>query len=147
MEIQSLRLLITQHDVELGVPRLLADNPQIKKIQVRLASDGIHITGVYHMVFDVAFEASWELSVQEGKLAVHLAKFQVVGMGGGLLKPVLLSAIADAVKKQDGIQLDGDTILVDVDRWLLQRGLALRTNLRAVEMGAGTVLIKSSTTV
>ena len=97
------------------------------------------------MVFDVPFEARWELAVRDGKLAVRLAAFEVVGMGGAVLKPVLLSAIGEAVKNEEAIRLEEETILVDLDGWLAKRGLPLRTNLSAVRTEAGRLLIEAST--
>jgi hypothetical protein len=126
------------------IPHILAQNPQLKELRIWFTPEGAHLSGVYHMVVNIPFEATWELSAREGNLAARLGELKVSGLGGGMLKPAVLSALRDAVKKEDGIQLDGDTLLVDVDRVLGKYGLLLRSNLTSVQCGAGNVVVESA---
>jgi hypothetical protein len=144
IEIQALKLLITAQALEQVIPHILAQNPQLKELKIELKPDGVHVSGVYHMVVNIPFETVWELSAREGQLAACFANLQVSGLGGGMLKPALLAALREAIKKEEGVQLDGETLLVDIDRVLGKHGLILRSNLTAVQCGDGNVVVQSA---
>ena len=61
-----------------------------------------------------------------------------------MVKGILLGVLSDAAAKIDGVQLDGDTLIVDVDRILASRGYPVRTNLKTVQCQAGSLLIESA---
>ena len=146
MEIQALRLLVTEPDFDQVVSRVLPDDLPIKDLRLQVKPDGIHVLGAYPMVVNVSFEAVWALSVQEGKLAARLADFKVVGFGGGLLKPMLMNAIGGKLKERPGIQVEGETILVEPEALFARKGLEVRTNLSSVHCGEGTLMIESAVT-
>jgi hypothetical protein len=143
IEIQALKLRISEQALDRVIPQILAQNPQLRELRLRLTPDGAVVSGVYHMVVNVAFSAVWALSVQGGQLAARLGELKVSGLGGGMLKPALLSALGGAVKKEDGMRLDGETLMVDIDRVLGRHGLDLRSNLAAIQCGDGYVLVEA----
>jgi hypothetical protein len=143
IEIQVLKLQITEQALDQVIPQILAQNPHLKELRVRLTPDGVNLSGVYHMVVDVPFEAVWALSVREGKLAARLGDLKISGLGGGMLKPALLSALGEAVKKEEGVRLEGETLVVDIDCVLGKHGLALRSNLTAIQCGDGYVMVEA----
>jgi hypothetical protein len=61
-----------------------------------------------------------------------------------MVKGVLLGILSDAAAKIHGAELDGDTLLLDVDRILAGRGYTVRTNLKTVQCQAGNLLIESA---
>jgi hypothetical protein len=144
IEIQALKLRITEQALDQLIPQILAQNPPMKELRVRLTPEGANISGVYHMVVNVPFEAVWELSVQAGEIAARLGNLKVSGLGGGMLKPALLSALREAIKKEEGIRLDGETLLVDLDKVLAKHGLILHSNLKAIHCGDGYVVVESA---
>jgi len=144
IEIQALKLLITEQALDQVIPQILAKNPQLKELRIKLTPEGANVSGVYHMVVNVPFEAVWELSAQEGQLAARLGNLKVSGLGGGMLKPALLGALREAVKKEEGVRLDGETLLVDIDKVLGKHGLVLRSNLTAIRCGDGHVVVESA---
>jgi hypothetical protein len=143
MEIQALRLVITEQDFDQIVARVLPEDLPVKDLRLQVRPDGVHVLGSYPMVVNVAFEAIWTLAIQEGKLAAHLADFKVVGLGGGLLKPMLMNAIGGALKKREGVRVEGETILVEPDVLFARKGLEVRTNLTGVHCEAGTLVIEA----
>jgi hypothetical protein len=146
MEIQALKLIITDEDIAPLVPRITAQNPQVKNVQFQLAADGVHVTGSYQVMVPVPFETCWALSARNGKLAVQLAHFKVVGFGGGMFKQVIMSALAEAVQKEEGVEVDGDMILINPDVVLAKNGVALQSNLTAVHCGPGRLIVEAGQT-
>jgi hypothetical protein len=144
MEIQALRALVPEAMLTRIATEALPPDVKLKDVHVRLAPEGVHVTGTYEMFFAVPFETLWELSVRDGKILARLANVKVARLGAGMVKGVLLGILSDAAKKIDGLQLDGDTLLLDVDRILAGRGYTVRTNLKTVQCLAGSLLIESS---
>jgi hypothetical protein len=123
----------------------LPPDVKVKDVRVHLKPEGAQVTGAYEMFFAVPFETLWDLSVRDGKILARLANLKVARLGAGMVKGVLLGILADAAKQIEGLQLDGDTLIVDVDRILAGRGYAVRTNLKTVQCQAGSLLIESAT--
>jgi hypothetical protein len=123
----------------------LPPDVKVKDVRVHLTPEGAQVTGAYEMFFAVPFETLWELTVRDGKILARLANLKVARLGAAMVKGVLLGILADAAKQVPGLQLDGDTLIVDVDRVLAGRGYVVRTNLKTVQCQAGKLLIESAT--
>jgi hypothetical protein len=147
MEIHALKLLVTEQDINQMASRFLEQAPQVKNLDVRLAPEGVQISGVYQMVMGIRFQTLWELSVQDGKVAAHLAQFKVSGLGGGMLRAAFMGALTAAVKQEDALQIQGDTLFLDPDRLLTKQGVPARFNLTRVQCQPGSLWIESSAPV
>jgi hypothetical protein len=122
----------------------LPPDVKVENVQVHLKPEGAQVTGTYEMFFAVPFETLWNLSARDGKILARLANVKVARLSAGMVKGVLLGILTDASKQIDGLQLDGDTLIVDVDRILASRGYEVRTNLKTVQCQSGSLLIESS---
>jgi hypothetical protein len=145
MEIQALRAFIPEDMLTRIATEALPPDVKVKDLRVHLKPEGAEVTGTYEMFFAVPFETLWELSVQDGKILARLANLKVARLGAGMVKSILLGILADAAKQVPGLQLDGDTLSVDVDRVLAANGWVVRTNLQTVQCQAGKLLIESAT--
>ncbi len=143
MEIQSLKLLITEQEINDIATKLLAQNQQTRDVRVRLAPEGAYITGVYQTLVAVSFETFWQLGVRSGKITARLANFKAGGFGAGMLKGVLMNAISDAAKKEDSLRVEEETLVFDLDRLLTKKGFPARTNLTTVRCNSGNLIIES----
>src|SRR5215467_8802636 len=143
MEIQALRALIPEAMLTRIATEALPPDVKVKDVRVHLKPEGAQVTGTYEMFFAVPFETLWELSVQDGKILARLANVKVARLGAGMVKGVLLGILSDAADKIDGVQLNGDTLILDVDRILAGRGYTVRTNLKTVQCQSGSLLIES----
>jgi hypothetical protein len=144
MEIQALKLLLTEHDLNTIAKRSL-EKEQVRDVAIRLSPAGVHVCGVYPTPFmTVRFETLWEVSALSGKIAARLADLKVVGLPAGMLRGAIMSALAEATSKENGLQIDGERLLFDPDRLLFNNGLQVRTNLTAVRCGAGTLLLEAA---
>jgi hypothetical protein len=144
MEIHLLKLLVTEHDINTLVARVLANEPQVRDVKVTLGPEGVHVSGVYPTAFmSVRFQTLWAVSVEDGKVAAKLSDLKVVGLPVTMLRPAIMSALAEAVAKEDTVEVKGDHLLFDPNRVLAKNGLTGATNLTAVRSEPGQLVIEA----
>jgi len=144
MEIQLLKLLITEQDINTLVARALAHEPQVRDVKVSLGPEGVHVSGVYPTAFmSVRFQTLWEVSVEAGKVAARLADLKVVGLPVTMLRPTIMAALADVVAKEDAIQVKGEHLLFDPNRLFTKNGLTGSTNLTVIRSEPGQLVIEA----
>ncbi|HXG13375.1 MAG TPA: hypothetical protein VNK04_26695 [Gemmataceae bacterium] len=147
MEIHALKLLITQDELNAAAARVLPSEAPLRDVKVRLTAEGVYVEGVYAVLMGLPFETRWKVGVREGKLAARLAGIRVIGVGVGMLNGLLMSAVAEAAAREEALQVEGDTVLLDVDRLLARQGFPSRTNLTAVRCAEGQLWIEASNRV
>jgi len=147
MEIHALKIQFTEQDLAALALHALRDNDQLSDIQVRITPDAVVIAGVYRLMMRVSFETHWNVNVQAGKVAVTLRELRAGGFGAGILKGVLMSIIQAEAEREDGVDIKGETIIVDPDRLLAGRGMVVRTNLTCVQCETGTLVLVSERSV
>ncbi|MFL5245539.1 MAG: hypothetical protein ACJ8FY_25875 [Gemmataceae bacterium] len=144
MEIHLLKLLVTEQDINTIVARVLAHEPQVRDVKVTLAPEGVHVSGVYPTAFmSVRFQTLWELSAEAGKVAARLADLKVVGLPVSMLRGVIMTALSEAVAKEDTFQVAGERLLFDPNRLLTKNGLTGSINLTAVRCQPGQLVIEA----
>lgn len=158
MEIQALRVLVTEQDINGWIARGMENNRrwEVRELRVRLALEGVYLSGVYEArIMDMPFETLWEVSVQKGRAVARLAAFRPLGeLGGaafgvadflskGSLRGFLLAAIAEGVRQEDAVRVDGDAVVFDLDRFLAKNGLAVETRLTALRCDAGRLFLEA----
>jgi hypothetical protein len=146
MEILSLKLSLTEEDVNNFVAGQLGNDPSVRDLRVRLTPEGVRVEGTYTLAFfNVRFDTLWALSVRGGALAAHLADVKVAGAPAGMVRGTLLEMLAANIEREEGLRVEGETVLADPDALLARLGLAARTNLRAVRCEAGRVFVEGGT--
>jgi len=143
MEIHALKISFTEQDVNALARNKLPKDSPVEKLEVRLAPEGATVKGVYPMFVNVNFEAQWELGVRDGKLSARLASLRAMGMPGNIFKSALMKIIAEAAKKNDGVTVEDDTILADLDKMLAEDGISAGTHLKSVVCQAGLIVIEA----
>ena len=156
MEIQALRLLLTEHDLQRLATEGANGNLSVRDLRLRIAPEGLHVAGIYPTSFmDVPFATLWDLSIRAGMLAARLVRIQT-GNGDadsvlemfslispGAVRATLMNAVARALQGEEGLQVQGETVLVDPDLLAARRGWPVRTNLTAVRCGEGCLVLES----
>jgi hypothetical protein len=154
MEIQALRLLLTEQDLYRFAVDGAGAHEAVRDLRLRIVPEGIHIAGTYPTsLMDIPFATLWHLSVRDGVLLARLGRMDT-GNGDsaldvfslispGAVRATVMGAIARALRGEDGLRVEGETVLVDLDRLAARRGLPLRTNLVAVRCGQGALIIES----
>jgi hypothetical protein len=156
MEIQTLKLVISQQEINDMITAFLPPNQQVRGVRVRLGLDGVTITGIYDAIINVPilgpkkvsapFETLWKVAIVNGKIAVRLDSVNVGVPGvGDMLKGKIMESITNAASKEDALRVASDThtITVDLDRLLAKRGFPAKTNLTAVQCNNGNLVIES----
>jgi hypothetical protein len=144
MEIHVLKLLITDKDLNDVAARRLTLDDEVRKLRIQITPQGVRVTGVYQMLVTVAFETLWEVTALKGKLTARLSAFKALGIPVSLFKSMVMGAVKDAFTRHDAIQVDGDTVLVDLDQWLAKQGMPLETNLTLVQCRPGYLFIEAA---
>jgi hypothetical protein len=140
MEIQALRVLIAEEELNDWLNKLLRLPDRIRHLEVKLFPEGISLRGTYQWGIAIPFETLWETFIHEARLAARLRRFAAGGIGLGLAKTPVLDAIASQTHWS---RLEGDMLLFDFDPLLRARGIDIRTNLRTIQCGRGHLVIES----
>ena len=144
MEIQVLRLRITDQDLNELLTRYLPGDSGLENVRIRIAPEGVHVTGEYPLLVRVSFETLWELHAQAGKVHARLAGLKAMGLPATVFKGAVLKAIGEAVQHENWLAFESDTMVVDVDRLLAERGIQAKTNLSTVRCLVGEMVIESA---
>jgi hypothetical protein len=133
MEIQALRLFLTERDLnDLAARHLPADQP-VEELRLRLTPEGLQVSGEYPLFLRVRFDTHWELGVRAGNVTARLTRFKALGLPVPVFKSVLLKLVKEVAGQADWLHLDGDDmVVVNVDRLLELQGVPMRTNLASM---------------
>jgi hypothetical protein len=145
MEIHSLRASISDKDLNDLAARHLPDDQPIEDVEIRITPEGVYLRGVYPLFVNVRFETHWQLGIRDKKVTATLAGLKAMGIPGSIFKSAILKFIADAAKGELWLQVDQDTILIDVEGILLKNGLNARMNLSKITCQDGLVWVESGT--
>jgi hypothetical protein len=141
MEIQALKLSLSEHDLNELLRRYLPPDQPIEELAVRVSPNGLTVSGVYPLFINVHFETRWALSLDQGQVAARLDNFKAMGVPGNIFKSAIVKMIEDAAGAEEWIQIKGDTIRVDVDRCIGKYAFAAKTHFKALECRPGEILI------
>ena len=84
MEIQSLKLFVTDADVAAIAAKALRAHESIEELQVRLTPEGVLLQGEYPTsFFKVSFETLWQLTAAGPEVLVRLGSVKVAGLPAG----------------------------------------------------------------
>src|SRR5438067_9297428 len=98
MEIQSLKVVITDADANQLVTEFAPRDLDVRNLRVHFTPEGVRVTGeTPALLFTVSFETLWEITLVEGGVAARLAALKVAGLPAGKLRGVLLKVVRDAV--------------------------------------------------
>jgi hypothetical protein len=144
MEIQALKVLLTEDEAN----RLLAEHArkegEIENLRLRFAPDGVIVAGdTKALFFKVGFETLWTVAVVEERLVVRLASLKVAGLPAGKFRGLLLKMARDAVAGETGVVVEEDTIRVDVNEALRARRIPVTVRLSAIRCSAGALTVEA----
>lgn len=143
MEIHALKISLTEQDLNALAKNKLPKDSPVEKLEVLLAPEGVTVKGVYPMFVNVNFEAQWELGVKDGKISARLVSLRALGMPGNIFKSALMKVIADAAKKNEGVTVEDDTLIADLDKMLAKEGITAGTHLKALICQPGQLVIEA----
>jgi len=143
MEIQALRVLVTEQDLNELIRRYAPPDQPVEDLQVRLSTEGIHITGQYPFFISVKFETVWEVGVVNGLAAVRLAKFKAMGVPGNIFKSAIMKVIEDAARKESWVRVSGDQVLADLEVACAKYAVPAKLRLKAITARPGELVVEA----
>jgi len=143
MEILSLKLILTEDDLNNLVAEHLSEDEQVRDIKVSVVPEGVRVSGAYPVTFfNVRFDTLWTLSIQGREVAANLAELRVAGAPAGLVRGMLLDMVRAEIEREEGARVEGESILADPDVLLRRLGLTARTNLTAIRCETEKIIIE-----
>jgi hypothetical protein len=144
MEIQTLRLSITEEEINELLVEFAPDDPPVENLCVRLTPEGIIVQGDYPtMLMKVAFQTVWEVKGYGSVVEARLAGVQVSGLPAGILRGVLLKTLHDTLSQQPGVRVEEESIRLDLRQQPAVQKLRLKMNLSGVHCVAEELIIEA----
>src|SRR5438874_1883209 len=133
MELQALKLIVTDADVNQLLEEFAPKDLEVKNLRVQFTPDGVRVTGsTKALLFTVSFDTLWELALNGKYVEARLNSLKVAGVPAGKLRGILLKMVRDAVAKHPGITVEGEVVRVDANEGLRARGVPLQITLSVV---------------
>ncbi len=144
MEIQALKLIVTEADANLLLGELAPQDLEVRNPHIRFTPDGVCMTGeTSMMLFKVSFETLWDIGLLEGCVVARLNALKVAGIPAGKLRGVLLKMVRDALSGKPGIVVENEMVRFDVNEVLRSHQIPLRVALTGVRCVAGSLIIEA----
>jgi hypothetical protein len=148
MEVQKLKVLVTEEDANELVKNHVPDTGAIEDLRVRLTPEGVIVQGQYPILMcRVPFETQWELTAAGPELVARLASVRVSGLPAGILKGALMGVVRDQAGNEPGLRVQEDSIHINVAEAARAHGVPLRINFTAVRCGAASLVLEAGTEV
>jgi hypothetical protein len=145
MEIQALKLFITDADLAALVARYLAEAETIEELQVRLTPEGVVLSGKYPAAFfKVPFETVWQVIAAGPDVHVKLDAVRVAGLPANLLRGALMKTVRDKLEGQPGMRVDEDSVIIHVTDAARAHGVDVRVHFTTVRMSIGAAVVEAS---
>jgi hypothetical protein len=144
MEIHTLKVSISEEEINALVTELPPNKSAVENLRVRLTPEGILVLGDYPALFmKMAFETLWEVRAAGSVVESRLASIKVSGLPAAMLRGVLMKTIRDMTAHEPGIQVENESIRVDLSKHTGAQKLHLRVNFIGVRCEAGQLLIEA----
>jgi hypothetical protein len=145
MEIQSLKVVVTDAALAGLLEKAIPKDQTIEGLQVRLTPEGVQLQGEYPtgFGFKVPFDTLWQLTPAGPVLQVQLVSVKVAGLPAGLLRGALLRMARDSIEKHPGLLMQEEMILIDVPALAKHHGVELKMAFTAVRMSSGSAVIEA----
>lgn len=145
MEIQALKLLVTEADLAAILTEHLSGQEGVEKLQASLLPEGVRLKGEYAtgFGFKVPFETLWGLTASGPCVQAKLDEVKVAGLPAAMLRGALMRVIRDGVEGQAGVSVEAETVKIDLPMAACEYGVELRVNLTAVRFAAGELVVEA----
>ena len=144
MELQSLRLLVTDDDLrDLAAHHLPKELP-VENLHLAVTADGVRVSGSYPLLMmSVSFETIWTLLVVEGQAEARLTTLRVAGLPASKFKGIILKLLRDELKNNSAVTMTEGGLRFDLEAAIRREGVSCRPNLRAFHCQAGQMIVEA----
>jgi len=139
MEIERLRFIATEDDLNRLFSRVLTPPPKFCHLHIKVIPPGLLVSGNYETILSVPFKCLWKLSVIDGKIVAELSDIKCVGIRFNLLERYVLNAL---ISTCNVFELRDESIFLDLDRVLRLKTGPIQTNLTSIRCEVGKVIIE-----
>jgi hypothetical protein len=144
MEIQSLKLFVTDADVAFLAARAMRGQEGIEELQVRLTPDGVLLQGAYPTsFFRVNFETVWQIVAAGPEVHVRLTSVKVAGLPAGMLRGALMKMIRDAVESEAGVRVEEEVVIIHIAEAAKAQGVEMQVFFTSVRMSIGSAVLEA----
>lgn len=144
MQIDQLRLRISDIDLEEVMPYLPLHDIPVEDLAIAITPSGLAVTGKYRQRFALGFEALVKIAANGVTLAVELADLKAVGPLGGMLKGIVARMIAAKLGRYPGVAPSPRGVILQVNTVLDALGLQSRVKEVRCSTAEGELMIDCS---
>ena len=144
MDIQSLRVFVSEAELQDLALKLQPLEAPVKNLTVRVTPEGVQVSGEATVMMTLPFESLWLPTVVDGQVVVQLVNLNAAGFPATLFRSLVLSMLKDAVK-EPFITTTEEAIVVDVQEFIRREKLpiALRFEVQAVRCVQGGIFAEA----
>ena len=139
MEIQVLKLSVSDTDLNKLASQAFVWPNAIRNVHFSVVPEGVRVTGVYQQFIGVPFQMLGQLSVSGGKVIGRIERMRAGFINLGFLKAYLLKHIGAAMN----IAIRNGMFIFDVDALLADKGWPVRLNLTSIRCTPGSLILES----
>src|SRR6476659_6277723 len=104
MQIQALKLLVTDAHLAELLARHVRAGDAIEDFEARFTPEGVVVSGKYPTsFFKVPFETTWQVEPAGPELRVRLVDVKVAGLPGNILRGALMKMVHDTAEGHPGV--------------------------------------------
>lgn len=144
MEIHSLKLSVTEQELNELAAEVPSSKSAVENLSVRLTPEGIIVAGDYPIMFmKVGFETLWQVKGAGSIVEARLANITVSGLPAGKLRGVLIKTLRDLLEREPGVRVTEEAIHFDLSQHTALQRLRLRIHLTGVYCTPGHLIIEA----
>jgi hypothetical protein len=145
MEIQALKLLVTDADLAAVIRERLSGLEGVEGVQAHILPEGVQVQGEYPtgFGFKVPFETVWGLSAAAADVQARLNSIKVAGIPGNMLRGALMRMIRDAAEGQPGVRVEEEAVRINVAALAAAHGAELGVNFTEVRLSVGALVVEA----
>ena len=149
MQVEALRVCITDHDLGVLIEGFLPDDQLVDELSACIVDDGIVATGKLNVkkLVKVPFEALIRPWAEGEVVRLELANLEAVGPLGNMLKGILVSLLRRSLPELPGIDGDSSEIRCDLRKLLESKGIACEFEALKVQTHSGKLVLELSGSV
>jgi hypothetical protein len=139
MEIQLLKLGVSDADLNHLAYRTFVWPEAIRDVGFAVTPEGVRVTGIYQRIIGIPFQMLWQLSISDGKLVARIERVRAGFINIGFIKEYIQNLIAAATN----IVIHNGMLVSDVDALLADKGWPVRLNLTLLRCTLGSLILES----
>jgi hypothetical protein len=139
MEIQLLKLSVSDADLNRLASRTFVWPDTIRDVGFAVTPEGVRVTGIYQRILGIPFQMLWQLSISKGKLVARMEQIRAGFMNIGFIKEYLQNLIAAATN----VVIHNGMLVLDMDALLADKGWPVRLNFTSIRCTLGSLILES----